>query len=51
MPAFEYVAPGQEVAGTPVTFAEMMVGSYNVRWDWDAVQGLFLRSSSVPHTS
>ena len=22
----------------------MMVGSYDVRWDWDATQGLFLRS-------
>ena len=50
VPAFDYVAPGQEVAGTPVTFAEMMVGSYNVRWDWDAVQGLFLRSQlGSPH--
>jgi hypothetical protein len=44
VPAFEYVEPGQEVAGTPVTFVEMLVGSYNVRWDWDATQGLFLRS-------
>jgi len=42
--AFEYVAPGSEVAGTPVTFATMMVGSYDVRWDWDATQRLFLRS-------
>ena len=36
-------APG-ESAGTPVTFAEMMVGGYTVRWDWDAAAGLFLRS-------
>jgi Protein of unknown function (DUF3048) N-terminal domain/Protein of unknown function (DUF3048) C-terminal domain/Abnormal spindle-like microcephaly-assoc'd, ASPM-SPD-2-Hydin len=44
VPAFEYVEPGQDVAGTPVTFVEMLVGSYDVRWDWDATQGLFLRS-------
>jgi hypothetical protein len=44
VPAFEHVEPGQDVAGTPVTFVEMLVGSYNVRWDWDATQGLFLRS-------
>ena len=50
VPAFEYVAPGTEVAGTPVTFAEMMVGSYDVRWDWDATQRLFLRSQlGSPH--
>ena len=48
--AFEYVAPGTEVTGTPVTFAEMMVGSYDVRWDWDATQRLFLRSQlGSPH--
>jgi hypothetical protein len=44
VPIFEYVAPGQDVVGTPVTFAQMMVGSYDVRWDWDPVRGLFLRS-------
>jgi len=44
VPAFEYIASGDEVAGTPVTFAEMMIGSNDVRWDWDATQGLFLRS-------
>ena len=50
VPAFEFVAPGTEVAGTPVTFAEMMVGSYDVRWDWDATQRLFLRSQlGSPH--
>ena len=42
--AFEYVEPDQEVTGAPVTFVEMLVGSYDVRWDWDATQGLFLRS-------
>ncbi len=48
--AFEYVAPGEVVAGAPVTFAEMLVGSYNVRWEWDPVQGLFLRSQlGSPH--
>jgi hypothetical protein len=31
--AFDYVEPGQPVVGTPVTFAAMMVGSYDVRWD------------------
>jgi hypothetical protein len=41
VPIFEY---GADDAGTPVTFAEMMVGSYSVRWDWDAGQGLWLRS-------
>jgi hypothetical protein len=50
VPAFEYVAPGTEPVGTPVTFAEMMVGGYDVRWDWDATQRLFLRSQlGSPH--
>ena len=50
VPAFEFVAPGTEVTGTPVTFAEMMVGGYDVRWDWDATQRLFLRSQlGSPH--
>jgi Protein of unknown function (DUF3048) N-terminal domain/Protein of unknown function (DUF3048) C-terminal domain/Abnormal spindle-like microcephaly-assoc'd, ASPM-SPD-2-Hydin len=50
VPAFDYVAPGTEVTGTPVTFAQMMVGSYDVRWDWDATQRLFLRSQlGSPH--
>jgi hypothetical protein len=39
--AFEYVAPGTEPVGTRVTFAEMLVGGYDVRWDWDATQRLF----------
>jgi hypothetical protein len=43
-PIFQYLGPDQELAGTPVTFAQMMVGSYDVRWDWDATQNLFLRS-------
>jgi hypothetical protein len=47
---FEYAAPGADVAGTPVTFVEMMVGSYDVRWAWDANLGLFLRSQlGSPH--
>ena len=41
VPIFEY---GAASGGTPVTFAEMQVGGYAVRWDWDAAQGLFLRS-------
>ena len=50
VPAFEYVAPGAPVAGTPVSFVEMMVGDYNVRWDWDGTQRLFLRSQlGAPH--
>jgi hypothetical protein len=50
VPAFEYLEPATEFAGTPVTFAEMMVGSYPVRWDWDATQQLFLRSQlGSPH--
>lgn len=50
VPAFEYVEPGQDAAGTAVTFVEMMVGGYDVRWDWDAVQGLFLRAQlGSPH--
>jgi hypothetical protein len=50
VPVFDYVAPGQDVSGTPVTFAEMTVGSYDVRWDWNASRGLFLRSQlGHPH--
>ena len=50
VPAFEFVAPGTEATGTPVTFAQMMVGGYDVRWDWDATQRLFLRSQlGSPH--
>ena len=31
-------------------YAQMMVGSYDVRWDWDATQRLFLRSQlGSPH--
>ena len=41
VPVFEY---GAGTAGTPVTFAEMQVGGYGVRWEWDGAQGLFLRS-------
>ena len=43
MPIFEYLAPGEQSAGTPVTFAELSIGGYNVRWDWDPARG-FLRS-------
>ena len=50
VPAFAYVAPGASVSGTPVSFVEMMVGDYNVRWDWDGTQRLFLRSQlGAPH--
>jgi hypothetical protein len=50
MPAFDYVEPGQTVVGTAVTFASMMVGSYDVRWDWSETLGLFLRSQlGGPH--
>jgi Protein of unknown function (DUF3048) C-terminal domain len=40
VPIFEYGTPD----GTAVTFAEMMVGGYSVRWDWDATLGLWMRS-------
>ena len=43
VPIFEYLAPGAQSAGTPVTFAELSIGGYNVRWDWDPARG-FLRS-------
>ncbi|CAN5574258.1 hypothetical protein BH24ACT5_BH24ACT5_10120 [soil metagenome] len=50
VPAFEYIAPGTQVAGSPVAFAEMRVGDYQVRWDFDAAQGLFMRSQlGAPH--
>jgi hypothetical protein len=50
VPAFDYVEPGQAVGGTPVTFASMMVGSNDVRWDWNDTLGLFLRSQlGGPH--
>lgn len=50
VPAFEYIAPGTEVAGVPMTFVEMLVGDYDVRWDFDASRGLFLRSQlGAPH--
>ena len=43
-PIFEYAEPDVAPAGTPVTYAEMMVGGYDVRWDWDDAAGVFLRS-------
>ncbi len=50
VPTFQYVAPGTEVAGAPVTFAAMTVGDYDVRWDWDGGHGVFLRSQlGAPH--
>ena len=50
VPVFQYRAPGAAIVGTPVTFAQMLVGSYDVRWDWDATQGVFLRSQlGSPH--
>src|SRR5262245_56329614 len=50
VPAFEYAVPGQAGVGTPVTFASMSVGSYDVRWDWNDTLGLFLRSQlGAPH--
>ena len=39
-----------EVSGTPVSFVSMKVGDYDVRWDWDGTQRLFLRSQlGAPH--
>jgi hypothetical protein len=50
VPVFQYAAPGQDLGGSPVAFAEMMVGGYDVGWTWDANQGLFLRSQlGSPH--
>jgi DUF3048 family protein/ASPM-SPD-2-Hydin domain-containing protein len=50
VPIFDYVEPGIEVTGTPVTFAEMTVGDYPVRWDWNAGRDVFLRSQlGSPH--
>jgi hypothetical protein len=50
VPIFDYVEPGVDVAGAPVTFAEMTVGDYPVRWDWDAGRDVFLRSQlGSPH--
>ena len=51
VPAFEYVAPGIAVTGTAVTFAAMMVGSYDVRWDWDATSGCSYARSSARRTN
>ena len=50
VPAFDYVEPDQAVVGTPVTFASMLGGRYDVRWDWNETLGLFLRSQlGEPH--
>jgi hypothetical protein len=50
VPVFQYATPGQDLGGTPVASASMMVGAYDVQWDWDANQGLFLRSQlGSPH--
>jgi len=43
-PQFEYIAPGTEVDGSPVSSIDVLVGAVNVRWDWDGERGLFLRS-------
>lgn len=50
-PIFQYAVPGSPGPGTPISFAEMMVGGYDVRWDWDPDAGLFVRSQlGDPHT-
>jgi hypothetical protein len=50
VPVFQYAAPGADLGGAPVTFADMMVGSYDVHWEWDENLGLFLRSQlGSPH--
>jgi hypothetical protein len=49
-PIFGYAAPGSPETGTPVSFTEMRVGAYDVRWDWDPGAGVFLRSQlGHPH--
>jgi hypothetical protein len=50
VPIFEYVVSGESPAGTPVSFADLMVGDNPVRWDWDEAKGVFLRSEGgSPH--
>ena len=44
VPIFEYTEMGAEIPGTPVSGVDVLVGHVNVRWDYDAEQGLFLRS-------
>ena len=46
VPQFEYVAPGTQPAGTPVSTIDVSIGGYSVNWAWDAAQGLFLRSQN-----
>lgn len=43
-PIFQYAAPDTPAAGVPIASVQMMVGGYDVRWDWDAAAGLFVRS-------
>lgn len=48
VPQFEYIEPGTQPAGTPVTSidVQMIGGGHAVQWQWDAQQGLFLRAEN-----
>ena len=50
-PAFDYVAPGQDVTGTPVTFAEMWSAATTFVGTGTPSKACFCAPSSVPHTS
>jgi len=41
---FDYRAEGEAVAGTPSVGVGLKLDSIDVRWDWDAASGLYLRT-------
>ena len=41
---FDYVRPGDEFVGDPVTGFDLGLRSIDVNWTWDAASGMFLRS-------
>jgi hypothetical protein len=49
-PLFQYLHPGDPVAGTPSPGVAVKLDSIDVRWDYDAVQGLYFRQmEGRPH--
>jgi hypothetical protein len=51
LPIFQYVDPGAPVAGTPASYMTAKIGVNDIRWDWDAASGAYLRSENGrPHT-
>ncbi len=49
-PLFQYLHPGDPVAGTPSPGAFVQLDSIDVRWDYDATQGLYFRQmEGRPH--